>query len=186
MDSAGSVAIGRRLEVSIGEIGGRRCCHTTDRPGRVYSRGVRIRIEAIDLPGRGTGAEAHRLRLSNVHVGVQRGTEVVDRVRADAPAATWQFEITSREVGGALDVGGPWVHGRPGARFLYLSWGAVSDDRFEMFRRAKLMFGDVPGETLRAGHDGAGALVARLALTDARGEPVCARVRPPAITWSVE
>ncbi|MEU1684797.1 DUF5990 family protein [Micromonospora sp. NPDC005707] len=22
------------------------------------------------------------------------------------------------------------MHGRPGARFLYLSWGAVTDDRF--------------------------------------------------------
>ena len=27
-------------------------------------------------------------------------------------------------------------------------------------------------------------LLARVRLTDARGNPVCARVRPPAITWS--
>ncbi|MEU0558901.1 DUF5990 family protein [Dactylosporangium sp. NPDC006015] len=144
---------------------------------------MRIRIEGTDLPGRRPGAD--ELRLHNVHVGVQRKAEVVDRVRADAPDVTWDLEVTSREVDGLLDVGGPWVHGRPGARFLYLSWGAVTGDEFAMFRRAKLMFGDIPTEVLRAAHDGAGTLHGRLGLTDAAGDPVCARVRPPAIAWTV-
>ncbi|MEU9825611.1 DUF5990 family protein [Micromonospora chersina] len=145
-----------------------------------------IRIEGSDLPGRRAGAEADVLRLRNVHVGMQRKTEVVDRVPADAREAAWQFEVASREVDGLLDVGGPWVHGRPGARFLYLSWGSVTEDRFEMFRRAKLLFGDIPGELLRAAHEGAGVLVGRLGLSDAEGGPVCARVRPPGIDWTVE
>ena len=147
---------------------------------------MRIRIEGSDLPGRRGGAQAGALRLGNVHVGVQRKAEVVDRVAADADGAAWSFDVTSREVDGLLDVGGPWVHGRPGARFLYLSWGAVTGEEFAMFRRAKLMFGDIPTGLLRAAHDGEGTLVGRLGLTDAAGEPVCARVRPPAITWSVE
>jgi hypothetical protein len=42
------------------------------------------------------------------------------------------------------------VHGRPGARFLHLCWGAVDGDAFAMFRRVKLMFGDVPTPLLRA------------------------------------
>jgi hypothetical protein len=151
-----------------------------------YSRGVRIRIEGSDLPGRRVGAEATALRLQNVHVGMQRNAEVVERVPANAPEATWQIEVTSREVDGLFDVGGPWVHGRPGARFLYLSWGAVTGDRFDMFRRAKLMFNDVPPDLLRAAHEGAGTLVGRLRLTDAKGEPLCARVRPPQIAWTVE
>jgi hypothetical protein len=146
---------------------------------------VLIRIEGHDLPGRRSGVEADALRLGNVHVGVQRKAEVVDRVRADAAEATWQFEVASREVDGLLDVGGPWVHGRPGARFLYLSWGAVTGDRFEMFRRAKLVFGDIPTDLLRAAHDGPGTLVGRLGLTDACGEPRCARVRPPDIAWTL-
>jgi hypothetical protein len=147
---------------------------------------VRIRIEGDDLPGTRDGAQATALRLGNVHVGVQRKAEVVDRVPATASEAIWQFEITSREVDGLLDVGGPWVQGRPGARFIYLSWGAVTDDRFEMFRRVKLLFGDIPTDLLRAAHDGAGVLVGRLGLTDAKGGPLCARVRPPTITWTVE
>ncbi len=191
---------------------------------------MRIRIEGSDLPGRRPGGEADALRLGNVHVGVQRGAEVVDRVPADAPAATWAFEVASREVDGLLDVGGPFVHGRPGARFLYLSWGAVDDagsatwsfdvtvrevdglldvagpfvhgrpgarflylswgavddGGFAMFRRAKLLFGDVPGDALRAAAAGAGELVGRLGLTDEHGGPRGARVRPPDIVWSVE
>lgn len=144
---------------------------------------MRIRIEGVDLPGRRSGSEADRLRLGNVHVGVQCGTEVVDLVRADAPSAAWEFEVTSREAGDHLDVAGPYVHGRPGARFLYLSWGAVDNSGFASFRRAKLMFGDIPGVALREAHGGAGTLVGRLGLTDASGGPLCARVRPPAIAW---
>jgi hypothetical protein len=117
---------------------------------------------------------------------VQRKADVVDRVPADAPSATWEFEVAGREVDDLLDVGGPWVHGRPGARFLYLSWGAVEGDRFAMFRRAKLLFGDVPTAMLRAAHDDQGTLVARLGLTDPDGGPRCAQVRPPDVRWSLE
>jgi hypothetical protein len=147
---------------------------------------VHIRIEGTDLPGRRGGPEADALRLGNVHVGVQRKADVVDRLPADAPSATWEFDVVSREVDDLLDVGGPWVHGRPGARFLYLSWGAVEGDRFAMFRRAKLLFGDIPTAMLRAAHDDRGTLVARLGLTDSDGGPVCARVRPPDVRWLLE
>jgi hypothetical protein len=150
---------------------------------------VRIRIEGSDLPGRRVGPQADELRLANVHVGVQRKAEVVDRVPVSAPSASWELAIDSREVAdGFLDVGGPWVHGRPGARFLYLSWGAVSspDGGFAMFRRAKLLFGDIPADALRGAHAGDGVLVGRLGLTDAEGGPLCARVRPPVISWALE
>jgi len=133
---------------------------------------VQIRIEASDLPGR-----------RGVQVGVQRKAEVVDRFPADAASATWEFEVSSREVDGLLDVGGPYVHGRPGARFLYLSWGAVDGAEFAMFSRIKLMFGDVPTDVLRAAHDGDRLLVGRLGLTDSKGALRAARVRPPDIVW---
>jgi hypothetical protein len=147
---------------------------------------VRIRIEGTDLPGHRGGAEADALLLGNVHVGVQRKAEVVDRIPADAAAATWELDVASRDVDGLLDVGGPWVHGRPGARFLYLSWGTVEGDRFAMFRRAKLLFGDIPTALLRTAHDDGGVLVAQLGLTDAQGGPRCARVRPPDVRWALE
>jgi hypothetical protein len=146
---------------------------------------VRIRIIGNDLPGRRPGAESDALRRGNVHVGVQRKQEVIDLFAADAGTVTWEFEVTSREVDDLLDVGGPFVHGRPGARFLYLSWGNVDDEAFVSFRRAKLLFGDVPTAVLRSALAGAGTLVGELGLTDADGGPRCARVRPPDIAWAI-
>jgi hypothetical protein len=137
-----------------------------------------MRIEGRDLPG------GEELRLRNVHVGVQRKTEVIERFPVSAAEATWEFDVAVREVDGLLDVGGPFVHGRPGARFLYLSWGNVTDDTFDMFRRAKLMFGDIPTAVLREAYEKGGLLVGELGLTDECGDPKCARVRPPDIVWT--
>jgi len=62
----------------------------------------------------------------------------------------------------------------------------VHDAEFAMFRRAKLLFGDIPGELLRAAFEDRGVLVGRLGLTDDEGGPRCARVRPPVISWALE
>ena len=51
------------------------------------------------------------------------------------------------------------------------------------FRRAELRVGDVPAATLTSAVT-AGVLVGRLGLTDSHGRPLCARVRPPVITWT--
>jgi hypothetical protein len=52
-----------------------------------------------------------------------------------------------------------------------------------MFRRAKLLLDAEPPAVLRdaVAH---GVLVGRLGLTDAKGHPTCASVRPPRIVWS--
>jgi hypothetical protein len=78
------------------------------------------------------------------------------------------------------------VHGRRGERFLYLSWGDVADGRrFEMFRRAKLHLSVLdPRDVAQAVATGA-TIEAALDLTDAKGGPLCASIRPPTITWRV-
>lgn len=54
-----------------------------------------------------------------------------------------------------------------------------------MFRRAKLRLDAVPAEVLRSAEE-QGVLVARVGLTDAKGNPTCASVGPPLIKWSAE
>ena len=79
--------------------------------------------------------------------------------------------------GDDLDFRGAAVQGKPGARFVYLTWGDVGDDgSFAMFRRAKLMLADVVGlvDTQQ--------VIARVDLTDDCGGPRCARLTPPALT----
>jgi hypothetical protein len=138
--------------------------------------GVRIEIRGEALPGRACAGHV------DVVVGVQRGREVVDVQPADADRVVWAFDVADVvDRTGAPDVRGPFVHGRPGARFLYLSWGGVgADGSRAMFRRAKLML----DPAMLAAAAGA-TLVAELGLTMADGTPVCAAVRPPAVVWSV-
>jgi Family of unknown function (DUF5990) len=150
---------------------------------------VLIRIEGHDLPGASCDPgpdfpDGHH----NVHVAVQRRnkpSELLGLVRGDAATVVWSLECSADEADGGLDVQGPYVQGRPGGRFVYLSWGVVEAGEFTMFRRAKLMLDGVPPDVLRAAANG-GALVGRLGLTDVKGGPRCAAVRPPLIVWTAE
>lgn len=144
---------------------------------------MRIRLIGTDLPGRDCPAGHNFPGYSNVHVAVQskRPPELLDLQPGDADEVTWTIDC---EVNGS-DVRGPHIQGGPGDRFIYLNWGSVdSDGQMDMFRRAKLMLDGVPSKVLtRAAKSG--LLVGRLGLTDTKGQPLCASVRPPAIDWSV-
>jgi hypothetical protein len=145
---------------------------------------VRIRIVGTDLPGRDCPPGHNFPGYSNVHVGMQtkrRPPELLDLQPGDADEVNWTIDC---EVNGS-DIRGPYIQGRPGERFIYLNWGSVDGDgQMEMFRRAKLMLADVPQAVLGKAAT-KGVLVGRLRLSDAKGEPLCAAVRPPAIEWSV-
>ena len=85
-----------------------------------------------------------------------------------------------------VDLKGPYIQGPPGGRFIYLSWGTVDDTQtFTLFRRAKLSFDAIPQAVIDSAQR-LGMLVGRLGLTDAKGNPLCAAVRPPVIEWSAE
>ena len=135
------------------------------------------------MPGRAIPCGANNFAgHANIHVGVQRKgkqDELLGLVPGDASSAEWTFDV---DVNGD-DIKGRYVQGRPGDRFIYLSWGDVDEDGFHMFRRAKLMLDAVDGRTLRAAQR-SGRLVGRLGLTDVCGHPLCAAVRPPKIEWS--
>jgi hypothetical protein len=123
--------------------------------------------------------------MENVHVGVQLGKHPVGLVRGDMTSARWEVDVLAIvDDDGGIDLRGPVVQGKRGERFLYLTWGDVRPDgSFAMFRRAKLMVSDIDRGLLEAAVESDGQLVAVIGLTDDRGGPVCARVRPPAIRW---
>lgn len=154
---------------------------------------LRVRIDAVDLPGRTFTHRAPPPRdgapvlLENVHVAVQRRdrpAELLGLHPGDAPSASWTLECAVTSTGAGPDVTGPYVQGRPGDRFVYLNWGALdARGTFTMFRRAKLLLAAVPADVLDAAARG-GLLVGRLGLTDEHGGPRCARVVPPVVGWS--
>jgi hypothetical protein len=85
-----------------------------------------------------------------------------------------------------VDLRGPYIQGPPGGRFIYLSWGTVDEaESFTLFRRAKLWLDAVPSAVIDSALD-LGLLVGRIGLTDRKGNPLCAAVRPPLIVWSAE
>jgi len=152
---------------------------------------MRIRIEGTDLPGSTCGPSPDRPEgHHNIHVGVQRRgkpAELLGAVPGDSPGVTWTLEATAtRTTSGDTDLRGPYIQGPPGGRFIYLNWGTVdAPGEFRMFRRAKLRLDAVPAEVLRSAEE-QGVLVARVGLTDAKGNPTCASVSPPLIRWSAE
>lgn len=145
---------------------------------------MQIRIEAVDLPGRTCAPGPNFPGYSNIHVAVQRRdrpAELLDPHPGDAPSATWVLDCTATPTEVGIDIKGPYVQGRPTGRFVYLSWGAVDEaGTFTMFRRAKLMLDAIAPavveDALRSGQ-----LLARLRLTDAKEQPLCAQVRPPRV-----
>ncbi|MCX5213873.1 DUF5990 family protein [Kitasatospora sp. NBC_00240] len=147
-----------------------------------------IRIEATDLPGRDCPAGGDFPGRTDVHVAVQRRgrpAELFGLRPGDAASAVWELDCSAtRTPSGGPDLRGPYLQGGPGARFVYLPWGSVdAAGGFAMFRRAKLMLDAVDPAVLEAA-ERSGLLIARLGLTDAKGHPLCAAVRPPLVAWS--
>lgn len=148
---------------------------------------MQIRIEAFDLPGLSCGAGPDFPGYRNIHVAVQRRDrreELLDPQPGDAAEAVWTLDCTVTPAPWGIDLRGPYIQGRPQGRFIYLSWGTVdAAGAFTLFRRAKLTLEAVAPHIVAAALR-SGVLLARLGLTDAKGRPLCATVRPPLVEWS--
>jgi len=156
-------------------------------------------IEGFDLPGRTCRPEPGGPGHRNVHVALSGKSKdrpalvvpdrpglAIEPVPGDAESARWEVPVTVRRDADGFDFTGPFVGGTRDDRNLGLAWGDVpGDGTLRLFRGAKLRLVDVDPalieEAMRPGH----RLVARIRLTDPRGNPVCARVHRPALTWSV-
>jgi hypothetical protein len=142
-----------------------------------HDGGVEVTIVATALPP--PVFEGHTLL-----VGMHRGRDVVTPRPLSGDVMRVRAALEVVLTAGGVDFRGPWVHGRSGGRFLYLCWGYDAGMGFVLQRRATLSLGVLdPAEMASAAPDA--GLEGRLSLVDARGEPVCAAVRPPWIRWSL-
>jgi hypothetical protein len=167
------------------------------RPGAVVGT-MTVVIEGSELPGRTCRPEPDGRGHENVHVALGGHSEdrpaiampgrpgmAIEPVPGDASAARWEMPVTVRRDDDGYDFAGPYVRGVRDDRHLGLIWGDLpGDGTLRVFRGAKLRLVDVDPalieQALRPGHK----LIARIRLTDARGNPICARVHPPYLTWS--
>ena len=149
---------------------------------------LEVQIRGSDLPGRRCGPSPDGRMYDDIHVGLARRGDTVELRPGDAPSVCWTFQVTiKRQHDGQLDFTGPYVHGARGQRSLGFRWGTLAaDDTFDVFRAGKLRFADIDPTLLERAVSTGSRLVADLGLTDPRGDPVCASVRPPAVSWSIE
>jgi Family of unknown function (DUF5990)/Domain of unknown function (DUF5655) len=159
-----------------------------------------VLIDGFDLPGQTCNPAPEHGPYQNVHVALTTGDmsrpglvvpgspwHAAEPVRADAESARWELSVTVRESEDGLDFGGRHVRGDASDRHLGLAWGEVpGDGTLRLFRGAKLRLVDVDPALIRDALRPGYRLVARIRLTDDRGNPVCARVHPPALTWHTE
>lgn len=145
------------------------------------SQSVRVVLRCSRLPGR-----AWENRTAVV-VGIQRKADVLDDVPGDAREAVFAATVEVRTGDdGAPDFGGPYVFGKKGERFLYLCWGERAGGAWQGFRRAKIQLGHAPAEIWQAAVSGGRDVEARLELTDAKGGPKCASLKPHEVEWVLE
>ncbi len=160
---------------------------------------VPVVIEGFELPGRSCHPE-DGAGHDNVHVALRSDVkqrpgltvpnvpwQAAEAVPGDAASARWELEINLLRGDDDFDFGGPFVRGDRTDRHLGLVWGDVrKDGTFVLFRGAKLRLVDIDPALLEKVAQPDRVLLARVRLTDQKGNPMCARVRPPDIAWSVE
>jgi hypothetical protein len=169
------------------------------RPATVIGT-LTVVIEGSALPGLTCAPEPGGEVHENIHVALTGPAQgrpalgvpgsrwlAVEPARGDAPTARWEVPVTVRRDTDGFDFSGPFVRGDRTDRHLGLAWGDVpGDGTLRLFRGAKLRLVDIDPAVIEESVRPGRRLVARVRLTDARGNPVCARVRPPALTWSAE
>ena len=149
---------------------------------------LRVRVVARELPGAsfcdpctpGSAREEH------VFVGVQRGQQVIDEIRADARQAVFQLEFRIGEKkDGSPNFLGPFAQGPVDDRFFYISWGVGEKaGQTRMFRRLKIRLGHLPWAQIRRAIRDEKPIEVTLRLTDARGAPLCGSVPPTHVSWA--
>ncbi len=166
---------------------------------------MKVVIEGTELPGLTCQPEPDGPVHRNIHValattakGIAEGQPwlnvplkpglAAEPFPGDAKQTRWELTVTVRgSASDGYDFTGPSVGGDRTDRHLGLVWGDVpGDGTLQLFRGAKLRLVDVPPDLITDAMRPGRCLVARVRLTDDRGNPVCARLRPSHLTWSAE
>ena len=142
---------------------------------------IKVLIHCRDLPG-SKFQERTRVRL-----GIQKGTDVIEDVPGDVESVTFTvpLRVTRNSASGRPNFLGPFAHGTPCERFIYLCWGERRGGNWDGFRRAKLHLSQLSWESIEKAIEDGSAIEAVVNVTDAKGGPLCASVREDKIEWKV-
>ena len=134
---------------------------------------IRLRIHCRHLPG------THFDGRTSVRLGVQKGKEVVEDVPADVEGVTFTIalRVTKNPKSGQPNFLGPFAHGTPDDRFIYLCWGEREGEDWDGFRRAKVRLNHLGWERLGEAWETGKPIEVIVDMTDHKGGPTCGSVR---------
>jgi hypothetical protein len=120
-----------------------------------------------------------------VDFGIQKGSgsvfETIQVQRSTGADLLFEFNVALKaaSVGGAADLGGPFVQGPRGGRFVYVDIGTYAGQRDTPWsRRLKIPLAGIASRAIEKGSSGPHAVLeARVAGTGRDGSPACASVK---------
>ncbi len=139
---------------------------------------ISLRLEGYDAPGKTCPAP------DGIGLGIQEGQEVVGVLMSSEPAPRFRGHLDVIPAADGFRLGGPFVHGPAGDRFIYLAWIHLKGR--QTMSRIKLRLADIDPDLILQARDGGGVLVGKVRLTNDQGKPASGSLRPPLVTWSVE
>ena len=139
---------------------------------------ITLKIRCYNLPGVQVG-ERNAVRL-----GIQKRQEVMEDVAADAEEALFVAPIRVEfKATGTANFLGPFVHGTPKERFIYLCWGERTKEQWEGFGRVKLQLLSIPHALLYRASDTNSPLEVSINMTDEKGKPIFATIKERQLFW---
>jgi hypothetical protein len=120
-------------------------------------------------------------------LGIQKHREVIEDVSGDTRSVTFTvpLRITKNLMNGRTNFLGPFAHGTPDQRFLYLCWGERHRQDWETFRRAKVHLSHLTGQLLNEASETGQPIEVVVNMTDDKGGPLCASIKNDKIDWKI-
>jgi hypothetical protein len=139
---------------------------------------ILLEIRCYNLPGLQVGE--HRA----VRLGIQKRQEVIDDVPVDAEEITFTAPVRVEfKPTGTANFLGPFVHGNPKEKFIYLCWGERHGEEWKGFSRVKLQLFPISHTLLFRAADTNTPLKVRINMQDEKGKIVCATIKEKQLSW---
>jgi hypothetical protein len=122
-----------------------------------------------------------------VSLGIQKDDDLVEPAPADLERIVFQPDFRVRHhADGSASFLGPFAHGPRAERFIYLIWALMKGDTpMAMIGRVKIHLNHIKWADIEKAASRKKPIKATLELTNAKGKPVFASVRPDAAKWEL-
>jgi hypothetical protein len=140
-----------------------------------------IEIICTKPPGKKVGER------QSVHLAIQKDTDLLDAKPADQDPIVFKPVLRVEEhADGSPNFLGPFAQGPRSQRFIYLVWADMPRGQAaQRFSRIKLQLNHLKWADVQKALTRKKPIKVTLSLTDAKGQPVVATIRPNGAKWDL-